>query len=216
MSRLSREARARYEGVWQRLRERAIALDGDPFDEGKNPHYDAYPVELSMNLDDVHRYVPVYPFFSFSFLFFLVYISAQSRCSPIFATTSVQCARHPRVPRAPAHGARLGDGRSDHHALRRQYSSPPQQNRAWWCCYDDDDDDDDDDALCFTNQPTTPRILQPPPHHHHHHHAGSFQCFKMDAVVPGAQGEALPPSVPASPYLGTVPPIPLLLLCASA
>ncbi len=121
MSRLSREARARYEGVWQRLGERAIALDGDPFDEGKNPHYDAYPVELSMNLDDVHRYVQVYPFFSFSFWS----TSAPNLgAHPFLPPTSVQCARHPRVPRAPAHGARLGDGRSDHHALRRQYSLP--------------------------------------------------------------------------------------------
>jgi hypothetical protein len=67
---LSPEARARYESVWQRLGERAIALDGDPFDEGKNPNYDAYPVEQSMPLDEVRRCVPgLFPFFSF-FLFY--------------------------------------------------------------------------------------------------------------------------------------------------
>lgn len=114
MSRLSREARARYEGVWQRLGERAIALDGDPFDEGKNPHYDAYPVALSMNLDDVHRALGIRGY-------------------------------HVHPPMAP--GSEMAD------------------------------------------LTTTPYA------------DSSFQCFKMDAVVPGAQGEALPPSVPASPYL---------------
>lgn len=111
---LSPEARARYESVWQRLGERAIALDGDPFDEGKNPNYDAYPVEQSMPLDEVR--------------------SALS-----------DRGYHVHTPMAP--GSEM------------------------------------------TDLTTTPYA------------DSSFQCFKMDAVVPGAQGEALPTCVPASPYL---------------
>lgn len=54
---MSEEAIARYNSVVQSLEDHSIRLGGDPFSEGKNEMYDAYPVQRDMPMDEVHQYL---------------------------------------------------------------------------------------------------------------------------------------------------------------
>ncbi len=54
---LSPEAVSRFESVVKSYEEHPMALEGDPFSEGKNTMYDAYPVEQFMPVAQVNEYV---------------------------------------------------------------------------------------------------------------------------------------------------------------